>query len=80
MDCKSDFLNDLLEFKKCQIQYVGKAETCFSLRQHNHRKLMLFQPRTIFAMKGHVFNRDASFIIIGQIRESTLSRETRKIY
>ena len=47
MDCKSDFLNDLLEFKKCQIQYVGKAETCFSLRQHNHRKLMLFQPRTI---------------------------------
>ena len=29
-------------------------------------------------MKNHNFNRDASFIIIEQIRNSTLSRETKK--
>ena len=29
-------------------------------------------------MKNHTFNRDASFIIIEQIRNSTLSRETKK--
>ena len=28
-------------------------------------------------MKGHIFNKDASFII-EQIRKSTLSRETKK--
>ena len=29
-------------------------------------------------MKNHTFNRDASFIIIEQIRNCTLSRETKK--
>ena len=29
-------------------------------------------------MKDHIFNRDTSFIIIKQIYESTLSRETKK--
>ena len=29
-------------------------------------------------MKDRIFNRDASFIIIAQIRKSTLSRETKK--
>ena len=31
-----------------------------------------------FAMEDHIFNRDASFIIIEQIREGILSRETKK--
>ena len=29
-------------------------------------------------MKDHIFNRNASLIIIEQIRKSTLSRETNK--
>ena len=29
-------------------------------------------------MKDHIFNREVSFIIIEQIRKSTLSRETKK--
>ena len=29
-------------------------------------------------MKDHIFNRDASFIIVEQIRKSTLSRDTMK--
>ena len=29
-------------------------------------------------MKDHIFNRNASLIIIDQIRKSTLSRETNK--
>ena len=29
-------------------------------------------------MKDHIFHRDGSFIIIEQIRKSTLSRETKK--
>ena len=37
-NCKSDFVIYLLEYKKCHMQYVGKAETDFSLRLNNHRK------------------------------------------
>ena len=29
-------------------------------------------------MKDHIFNREVSFIIVEQIRKSTLSRETKK--
>ena len=80
--CKSDFVIHLLECKKCHIQYVGKAETEFNLRLNNHRK-DAYKSDSIpasrhFATKDHIFNRDASFIIIEQIRKSTLSNpETR---
>ena len=48
---------------------------------NNHRK-DVYKADSIpasrhFAMKDHIFNRDASFIITEQIRKSTLSRETK---
>ena len=53
------------------MQYVEKAETDFNLRLNNHRK-DIYKANAIsassdFAMKDHIFNRDASFIIIEQI-------------
>ena len=82
VNCKSDFVLYLLEYKKCHIQYVGKAETDFNLRLNNHRKDVCkadaIPASRHFAMKSHVFNRNASFIIIKQIRKSNLSRETKK--
>ena len=48
--------------------YVGKDETDFNLRLNNHRK-HVYKADAIptsrhFAMKGDIFNRDVSFIII----------------
>ena len=64
------------------IHYVGKAETDFNLRLSNHRrnvyKADAIQASHHFAMKYHIFNRDAFFVITQQIRKSTLSRETKK--
>ena len=62
--------------------FIGKVETDFNLRLNNHRK-NVYKADAIpasrhFAMKDHIFDRDASFIIIEQICKSTLSRETKK--
>ena len=38
VNCKSDFVIYILECKKCQMQYVGNAETDFNSRLNNHRK------------------------------------------
>ena len=66
VNCKSDFFIYLLECKKCHIQYVGKAETDFNLRLNNHRKDVhkadAIPVSRHFAMKGHMFNRDASLL------------------
>ena len=70
VNCKRDFVIYLLEWKTCHVQYVGKAETDFNLKRNNHCK--------DFYMKDRICNRDASFIKIEQIRENTLSRETKK--
>ena len=77
VNCKSDFVIYLLECKKCNIQYIGKAETDFNLRLNNSRK-NVYRADAItasrhFATKDHILNRDASFITIEQIRKSTLS-------
>ena len=64
------------------MQYVDKAETDFNLRLSNRRKDVhkadVITASRYFSMKGHIFNRDANFIIIEQIRKSTLGRETKK--
>ena len=62
------------------MQYLDKAET--DSRLNNQRK-DVYKDDAIpasrhFAMKDHIFNREVSFIIIEQIRKSTLSRETKK--
>ena len=62
---------------------MGKAETDFNLKLDNHCK-DVYKADAIpttrnFAMKDHIFNRDASFVKMEQIRNSTLSRETKKM-
>ena len=74
-NCKSDFVFYLLECKKCYIQYVGKTETDFDLRLNNHCKDLYkadaIPARRHFLVKYHIFNREASFIIIEKIRKNT---------
>ena len=66
VNCKSDFVIYLLECKKCHIQYLGKAEADFNLRLNNHYK-DIYKADAIpasrhFAIKDHIFNRDASLL------------------
>ena len=78
----ANFVICLLDCKKCHMQYAGKTETGFSLRMNNHHKHVykanIIPASCHFAIKDHIFNRDASFIIIEQIRKSAISRETKK--
>ena len=83
VNCNSDFVIYLLECKKCHTQYVGKAETSLNLRLKNHCK-DVYKSNAItashhhFTTKDHIFNREASFIIIKQIRKNILRREAKK--
>ena len=79
---KSDFVIYLLECKKCHIQYAGKGATDLNLRLKNHRKDVykadaILAPR-YFAMKSHIFDRDASLILNEQTRKNGLRRKTKK--
>ena len=71
--CKSNFIKYLLECKLCKIQDVGKAETAFNIRLHNHRKDVK-DPKAIpadkhFNQTGHNFHLHAKLIIIEQLQE-----------
>ena len=55
----------------CKLQYVGKPEIAFNLRLNNHRKdtnkhnsILAYKH---FQEKGHNFNQNAKFIIIGKL-------------
>ena len=62
------FCYHLLECKKCQIQYIGKDAAVFNLRLNNQRKYVhkadAIPASCYFTMEDHIFNTDASFIII----------------
>ena len=73
---KSDFVTYLLECRRCHIQYVVNDETDFNLTLNNHLK-DVYKADAItashhFPMKDHIFYRHESFIIIEQIRKSTI--------
>ena len=38
LNCKSSLVIYQMECTLCKIQYVGKAETAFNIKLHNHRK------------------------------------------
>ena len=65
------------------MQYIGKAtEKDFNLRLNNQQK-DLFKAYAIpashhYALKDHIFNRDAFSSISKQIRKSALSGKTQK--
>ena len=64
------------------MQFSGKGETNFNLRLNNRRKdtgkadAILGLRR--FAIKDYILNRDGSFIIIKELRKSSLSRDIKK--
>ena len=84
VDGKSDFVIHLLERQKCHIQYVSKVETDFKGETITVKIYMyIYNTNAIplschFAMKDHISNRNASFIITQQICKSNLSRVTKK--
>ena len=82
LNCKSKFVIYLLEYTKCKIQFVGKAETEFNIRPNNHRK-DVWKPDAIPASRhfsgiGHNFNTHAKFILTEQIRHIDIVKEKNK--
>ena len=82
-NCKSRFIIYLMECRKCNIQYVGKTTTPFNVRLNNHRTDAK-RPTTDtapcdlhFSDHQHDFNRDATFIIIEQVRDTLKSKEEK---
>ena len=79
LNCKSKSVIYLLECTKCEIQYVGKAETEVNIRLNNHRKDAQ-KPDVIpasrhFSVKDHNFDTYAKFILIEQIRHINIDKE-----
>ena len=82
-NCKSTFAIYILECIKCKIQYVGKAETQFSLRLNNHRKDATSKSNIVipaskhFHNANHNFMRDAKFTIIETLEKQQKSKEEK---
>ena len=83
VNCKSDFAIYLLECKKCRIQYLGKADTDFNLRLNNHCKDICkadaIPASSHFAMKDHIFNRDANLLKLNKSVKVPEVERPRKI-
>ena len=83
LNCKSNYVIYLLQCCSCQIQYIGKSETPFNIRLNNHRKDSK-KPNPILACKhfqssNHIFQRDAQFILIEQIKKQSYAPESIKL-
>ena len=68
----------------CKIQYIGKSETSFNIRLHNHRK-DIKQPNAIESCKHfnnnqHKFSKHGKFIIIEQLRNRSTTPTERKVF
>ena len=83
VNCKSSFVNYLLECYICNIQYVGKSETPFNIRLHNHRKDVkntnAIPAYKHFNRHDQDFKNHGKIIIIEQLRNiCATSTETLK--
>ena len=69
-----------MEYTQYKLQYVGKAEAELNLRITHHRKdvlkLNVIPADRYFAQRDHDFNTDAKFIIIEQLQNTKLSKES----
>ena len=79
---KSKYVIYLLECTKYKIQYVGKAETEFSIKLKNNQmnawKSDAIPARRNFSDKNHSFNTRPNFILIEQIRHNNIYRKIYK--
>ena len=79
VNCESHFVICFLECRRLPKQYVGKVETDFNKHCNDVYKADAIQTSSChFVMKNHIFNRDASSIIIEQIWKNTSRRQTKK--
>ena len=83
LNCKSKFIIYLMECASCRVQYVGKAETAFSIRLNNHRKDVNNRksiPADLhFRKPGQSFNLHAKFILIEELSNiHTTDKDTLK--
>ena len=80
VNCKSKNIIYLMECTKCKVQYIGKSETNFNIRLNNHRKdtnnINGIPASRHFSKPYHEFNIHAKFIIIEQIKNANVSKET----
>ena len=79
---KSKYVIYLLEYTKCKIQYVGKAEIEFNIRLKNHRK-DVWKPDAIPASRhvsghNHNFKTHVTFILIEQMGHVDIVKEKNK--
>ena len=82
LNCQSSFVIYLLQCRLCETQYIGKSETPFNIRLNNHRKDSK-KPNPILACKhfqspNHIFQRDAQFLLIEQIKKKSNNIESIK--
>ena len=68
LNCKNIYNIYLIEYLKCQIQYVGKSESEFNGRLNKHRKELTridsIPASNHFDIEGNNFNVHAKFILI----------------
>ena len=71
-----------MECTKRKLQYFGEAETELNLRINNHPKNVLklnaIPADRYFVQRDHNVNIDAKFIILEQIQNAKLSKESIK--
>ena len=83
LTCKSENLIYLLQYRICQLKYVGKSETPFNICLNNHRKNATWQASILackhFSEQNHNFQQYAEFTLIEQIRKQTTTEETRTL-
>ena len=78
------YFTNFIECALCKVQFVGKAETAFSIRLNNYRK-DVNSPKSIpvelhIRKPGHSFNLHAKFTLIEQLSNiHTADKETLKL-
>ena len=79
LNYKSSHLIYLPQCRICQLQYVGKSESSFSIWLHNQRKDSQNKNPILvckhFKNSNHNFQRDAKFTLIGQITKTFTTTE-----
>ena len=73
LTCSSQIIIYLLQCRIWFVQYVGKSETTFNLGLNNHRKRSKKKDAILawihFQKSNHIFQQDAKFVLMEQIRK-----------
>ena len=85
VNCQSSWVIYIIECNICNLQYIGKSETAFNLRLHNHRNHIKkgissceLTEHFLHNKRTHNFDNNVIIIIIEQIRKDDISNEQKK--